>query len=101
MIRQLSIAALSVLGLSSVAMAAQNACDFPQYKGCIESTTLDVTQNCASDGGRGINTCATEHRIGTCAIQAGSDTVSLRYYEGFQDAEKNCQQNKGVYTAGY
>ena len=100
MIRQLTLASLSVLGLSSVGMAAQNACDFPQFKGCIESTTLDVTANCKSDNGRSIPSCATDHRIGTCAIQAGSDTVSLRYYDGFQDAEKNCQDNKGVYTAG-
>lgn len=93
-------AAIFLVGLP-VAFATQSACNLPLYRLCIESPTLDLTQECAKNGGTLGYACAVEQRIGSCAKKQGEHSVYLRYYQGVTfDPATNCKENGGVYTPG-
>jgi hypothetical protein len=92
---------VSGLFSSTVALSAPNACDFSSYKVCVESDSVDLSGECSSQGGTVLEACATENRIGTCAITQDSIILNVRYYEGTPiNAEENCKENDGQYTRG-
>lgn len=98
---RLCIGAAIFLGCLPVAFGAQSACNLPIYRLCIESPTLDLTQECARNGGDLGYACSVEQRIGSCAKKQGEHAVYLRYYQGVTfDPVKNCKDNGGVYTPG-
>jgi hypothetical protein len=96
-----TLLAISVLGMGSVAMAAQNSCDYSAAKVCIESANVDLSEDCAQNQGTVGTTCPAADRMGTCTVTQGALSVDVRYYNGFQaDAEQNCAENNGTYTRG-
>jgi hypothetical protein len=86
--------------MSAIAFGAQNSCDLPNYKICVDSSTVDLSAECSQNGGTVGTVCATANRIGTCLIQQGDQSVTGHYYTGFQDAEGSCAENGGVFTRG-
>lgn len=95
------VGAAVFLGGWPVAYGSQSACNLPIYRLCIESPTLDLTQECARNGGDLGYACSQEQRIGSCAKKQGEHSVYLRYYQGVTfDPVKNCKDNGGVYTPG-
>lgn len=86
---------------SSVASAQDGsvACDFAARKFCVESATVDIESDCATDGGEMIDVCPTQNRIGTCVTRRDGGVVTSRYYLGFPiDPSKMCRASGGAYT---
>jgi hypothetical protein len=95
------VGAAFFLGGLPAAFASQSACNLPIYRLCIESPTLDLSQECKSNGGDLGYACSVEQRIGSCAKKQGEHAVYLRYYQGVTfDPVNNCKENGGVYTPG-
>jgi hypothetical protein len=89
----------SLLAFVPVAFAVQSACSLPLYRLCIESPTLDLTQECEANGGVMGLSCSLEQRVGSCAKRQAEHAVYLRYYQGVTfDPVSNCKDNGGVYT---
>jgi hypothetical protein len=90
---------VAYLSYPAAMAASPSACNLPIYRLCIESPTLDLTAECAKNGGVLGYACSTEQRIGSCAKRQGEHAVYLRYYQGVNfDPAKNCAENGGVYT---
>ena len=92
---------LSSLFSATVAVAAPNACYFESVKLCVESDTIDLSNECGAQGGSVLSVCSAESRIASCVVTQGADKVTARYYDGTPiNPEENCKENDGEFTRG-
>jgi len=97
--KRIFLGIVAYLSYPAAMAASPSACNLPIYRLCIESPTLDLSAECAKNGGVLGYACSTEQRIGSCAKRQGEHSVYLRYYQGVNfDPAKNCAENGGVYT---
>ena len=100
LIRQF-VVVISFIGCESLAFGSPSACNLPLYHLCLESPTMDLTKECANNGGVLGQACSVEQRVGSCAKRQGEHAIYLRYYQGVTfDPIQNCKENGGVYTPG-
>jgi hypothetical protein len=84
--------------VSSSAVLAGSACDYPNDFVCAEVTKGNAQLSCKE--GTVVDKCKAEGRFATCLIKAQSAEVSVRFYTGYTtDAKADCEQAKGSYKA--
>lgn len=92
------IAGAAFVFAGSSTVLAGSACDYTADKICVETSSPGVSLKC--DDGTVVEKCKAEDRFASCYIKVQSAEVYARFYTGYaSDAEADCKEAKGTYTA--